>query len=72
MVHAGGHERVYLAFVGLHEPEQHSCIVEVVSILLTVASLHVFVCWRSEAQLHCAKNNANVLCQMHITLVLTA
>ncbi len=37
VVHAGGRERVCLASVGLHEPEQHRCVVEVVSILLKVA-----------------------------------
>ena len=37
MVRAGGHERVCLVSIGLHELEQHSCVVEVVSILLSAA-----------------------------------
>ncbi len=36
MVRAGGRERVCLVSIGLHKPEQHSCVVEVVSILLKV------------------------------------
>ena len=37
VVRAGGRERIHLVSIGLHEPEQHSCVVEVVSILLSTA-----------------------------------